>query len=184
MSSAARLEETTYTIDDIEALPDGQRAELIDGELYMMSPPLTNHQRILTEMVVTISNYIKSKKGKCEVIPAPFGVYLFADSSTFVEPDISVICDPVKVTEKGCIGAPDWIIEIVSPSSKTMDYFIKLQKYREAGVKEYWIVNPEEQTVLVYFFAEEPIIEHHSFNDSIRVRIYEDFQIDFSQLKM
>jgi Uma2 family endonuclease len=183
MSSAVKIEEDLYTVEDIEALPEGQRAELIDGQLYMMAPPLTSHQRILNQINNTIFNYIKSQNGKCEVIPAPFGVYLFADSSTFVEPDISVICDPVKVTEKGCIGAPDWIIEITSPSSKTMDYFIKLQKYRDAGVKEYWIVNPEEQMVLSYFFAEEPVIAQHSFKDKIKVHIYEDFQIDFNQLK-
>jgi Uma2 family endonuclease len=184
MSSAFKIDEDQYTIEDIEALPEGQRAELIDGQLYMMAPPLAQHQMILSYLNYTIFDYIKSKKGKCKVIPAPFGVYLFADSSAFVEPDISVICDPVKVSEKGCIGAPDWIIEITSPSSITMDYFIKLQKYRDSGVREYWIVNPEEQTVLSYFFSEEPIIEQRSFKDTIKVHIYEDFQIDFSQLRI
>ena len=138
------LKEETYTIDDIYALPDGERAELIDGHMYMMAPPSRKHQRISTRLVSIIDRYIEEHKGKCEVYAAPFAVYLDERSNTYVEPDISVICDPDKLDDRGCKGAPDWIIEIVSPASKKMDYLLKLLKYRFAGVKEDWIVDPAD----------------------------------------
>lgn len=131
-----------YTIDDIYMLPDGQRAELIDGQLYMMAPPTRRHQQILLSISRKIADHIDRHHGSCEVDIAPFAVFLNEDDKNYVEPDISVICSPDKLTDKGCIGAPDWIIEIVSPGSRRMDYYTKLFKYRTAGVREYWIVNP------------------------------------------
>ncbi len=134
-----------YTVDDIYALPDGERAELIDGQIYYMAPPNTKHQRISGRLYQAIANYIDSKNGECEIFAAPFAVFLNKNSNNnYVEPDISVICDKDKITEKGCYGAPDWIIEIVSPGSRRMDYYIKLFQYRTAGVKEYWIVDYEK----------------------------------------
>ena len=112
----------TYTIDDIYALPDGQRAELIDGQLYMMAPPTRKHQQILLSVSRKIADYIDKNNGSCEVDIAPFAVFLNADDKNYVEPDISVVCSSEKLTDKGCIGAPDWIIEIVSPGSRRMDY--------------------------------------------------------------
>ena len=134
--------EKLYTIEDIYALPDGTRAELIDGEMYMMAPPGRRHQDISMNVSTSINRYIKDKNGNCKVYAAPFAVFLNEDDRTYVEPDISVICDESKLDERGCNGAPDWIVEIVSPGSKRMDYFIKLFQYRTAGVKEYWIVDP------------------------------------------
>lgn len=142
-----------YTIADIEALPEGERAELIDGELFWMEAPTWTHQDILMQLSFEISLYIRGKKGKCRVLPAPFAVYIKKDKRNYVEPDISVICDEEKKSEKGCQGAPDWMIEIVSPSSKKMDYERKVKLYREAGAREYWIVDPEAETVAVYDFA-------------------------------
>ena len=124
--------EDIYTTADIYALPDGERAELIDGQIYDMAPPSRTHQRITGEIYAEIRNYIKQNNGKCEVYLAPFAVFLNEDDRTYVEPDISVICDSDKLNEKGCNGAPDWIIEIVSPSSQRMDYMTKLFKYRTA----------------------------------------------------
>ena len=137
----ALSKEESYTIEDIYALPDGERAELIDGHIYYMALPTYKHQKLVMELSATIRNYIKQHKGTCEVIPAPFAVYLDEASNTYVEPDISVICDKNKLDDNGCNGAPDWIIEIVSPSSKKMDYLLKLFKYRSAGIREYWIVD-------------------------------------------
>lgn len=173
----------THTIDDIYALPEGQRAELIDGQIYSMAPPSFLHQRLVSEFTQAIGQYIKSNNGPCIVLPAPFAVFLNNDDKTYVEPDISVICDHNKLDDKGCNGSPDWIIEIVSPSSIRMDYFTKLFKYRTAGVREYWIVNPEKQQVLVYDFAGEG--EHtntYSFTDTIQVGIYDDLLINVSDL--
>ena len=109
-------------------------------------------------------------------------MFPFADDSKYLEPDISVICDTNKLNDRGCNGAPDWIIEIVSPSSRPMDYYTKLSLYRSAGVKEYWIVDPMKQIILVYDMehAVAPVI--YSFSDKIKATIYEDFYINFSDI--
>ncbi len=177
----ALAQERIYTIDDIYALPDGERAELIDGQIYYMAPPSRKHQRIVGELFATIHNYINSNNGKCEVDIAPFAVFLNEDDKNYVEPDISVICSPDKLTDKGCVGAPDWILEIVSPSSRQMDYMTKLFKYRTAGVKEYWIVDPDKSRVSVYNFVRNEIDEY-SFTDDIPSCIYPELTINLSSL--
>lgn len=126
-----------YTIDDIYALPEGIRVELIDGQIYDISPPSTKHQVISMALCTIINTYIAKNKGKCKVLAAPFSVFLNKNNTNYVEPDISVICDKDKIDDKGCHGAPDFIIEIVSPSSRRMDYSIKQFKYCDAGVKQY-----------------------------------------------
>lgn len=168
-----------YTIDDIYNLPDGQRAELIDGELYMMATPTRIHQRLVMELSFRIRDYIGSNSGDCEVYPSPFAVFLNADNEIYLEPDISVICDKNKLTDEGCKGAPDWIIEIVSPPSRPMDYNKKLLKYGTAGVREYWIVDSMKQMIMVYNF-EHNTFEQYSFSDKVKAGIYEDFEIDFA----
>ena len=168
----ALKKEEVYTIEDIYALPNGERAELIDGKIYYMAPPNTKHQRLVHFFDREIGNYIQSKHGECEVFPAPFAVFLNENDINYVEPDISVICDKNKISDKGCHGAPDWIIEIVSPSSKQMDYYKKLFKYRTAGVREYWVVDPEKELVTIYSF-EKDSMEEYSFDKDIPVGIYE-----------
>lgn len=172
----ALRKEEIYTIEDIYALPDGERAELIDGRIYYMAPPNTRHQRLVHFFDREIGNYIQSHDGECEVLPSPFAVFLNKDNANYVEPDISVICDKNKITEKGCNGAPDWIIEIVSPSSRQMDYYNKLFKYHTAGVREYWVVDPEKEIVMVYNFEGDNMKEY-SFGDDVSVGIYEEFSI-------
>ena len=176
------LKKSNYTIEDIYALPDGERAELIDGDLYMMSPPGRIHQELVYQLGRKIGDYIDSKHGECKVYPAPFAVFLNADSHTYVEPDLSVICDKDKLDDRGCNGAPDWVIEIVSPSSQRMDYIVKLFKYRDAGVREYWIVNPAKQIVQTYSFDETETSDLFSFDEDIPVRIYEGFHINIAEL--
>lgn len=178
----ALAQERTYTTDDIYALPDGQRAELIDGQMYMMAPPMRLHQKLITEFVSAIHQYIKNHNGGCEVYPAPFAVFLNKDNRNYVEPDISVICDKGKLDERGCNGAPDWIIEITSPSNAENDYNIKLFKYRTAGVREYWIVNPHTQTVTVFDFEKGKKSNQYNFNDNVPVCIYEDLNITITDL--
>lgn len=168
--------EVEYTIEDIYALPDGERAELIDGQIYYMAPPSTAHQRLVHFFDREIGNYVRAKKGECEVFPAPFAVFLSESSKNYVEPDISVICDKNKITENGCQGAPDWIIEIVSPSSRRMDYYKKLLKYRTAGVREYWVVDQDRNLVTVYNF-EADNMEEYLFGEAVPVGIYEEFSI-------
>lgn len=177
----ALAQEKIYTIDDIYALPDGERAELIDSQIYYMAPPTRKHQTIARELFSSINSYIKSNGGSCEPFFAPFAVFLNENDKTYVEPDICVICDPDKLNDKGCIGAPDWIIEIVSPGSRSMDYYKKLFKYRTAGVREYWIVDHERKLVTVYNFQNDSAA-NYSFSDNIPVGIYSGFSIDFSML--
>ena len=174
-------QEQIYTTDDIYALPDGERAELIDGHIYYMAPPSRRHQLIAGELFTIINTYIKSKGGSCEPYIAPFAVFLNGDDKNYVEPDISVICDKSKLTDKGCTGAPDWIIEVVSPGSRRMDYYTKLFKYRTSGVREYWIVDPEKNRVTVYDLEHEDVNEY-TFEDTVNVCIYSDLSINFHHL--
>lgn len=174
-------EQRIYTTEDIYNLPEGQRAELVDGQLYMVAPPSRKHQEIAGELFAVIRDYIRRRKGNCRPYIAPFAVFLNEDNRNYVEPDISVICDKDKLTDRGCNGAPDWVIEVVSVGSQRMDYMIKLFKYRTAGVKEYWIVDPKDQTISVYDFANDNMCKY-TFSDVVRVGIYEDFEIDFSSL--
>lgn len=182
MDASARESEYN-TIEDIYALPNGQRAELIDGRLYMMATPSMIHQRLIMKISYQVEDYIRRNSGECEVFPAPFAVFLNADDKTYLEPDISVICDKSKLTEEGCNGAPDWIIEIVSPSSKQRDYIKKMIQYNMAGVREYWIVDNDKDRIMVYNF-EHDAMEEYSFSDHVKAGIYEDFEIDFSGIKL
>ena len=174
--------EQTYTSEDYWNLPDGQRAELIDGQLYDMVPPSRLHQRLSTKLVSILDRYISENNGACEVYSAPFAVNLNADDKTYVEPDISVICDPDKLTDRGCEGAPDMVIEIVSPSSRRMDYSIKNTLYSEAGVREYWIVDPAKERVTIYHYEEDDAPTIALFNTPIKVGIYDDLVITISDL--
>ena len=172
-----------YTEEDYYSLPENMRAELIDGDLiYNQAAPSRKHQTILGSLFVSISKYIDSKAGFCHVYPAPFAVKLWEDRNTIVEPDISVICDKDKLTDRGCTGAPDWIIEIVSPSNPGNDYVMKLNLYADAGVREYWIVDPTKSSVFVYYLEKANFkAEAYTFNDKIKVNIYEDLYINFSE---
>jgi Uma2 family endonuclease len=174
-----------YTIEDIYALPEGRRAELIDGQIYDMAPPSRIHQEALLFLTRKIADYIDSKGGLCKIYPAPFAVFLNKDNINYVEPDISVICDKNKLDDKGCNGAPDWIIEITWPGNPAHDYIAKLSKYKAAGVREYWIVDPMKEMTLVYYFENDNFgVNPYTFKDSIKVNIYDDLHIDFTKLHL
>lgn len=175
-------ESNTYTIEDIYALPEGKRAELIDGQIYDMAPPSYQHQRLVMELSATLRNHIKSKGGPCEVLPAPFAVFIKEDDTNYVEPNISVICDKDKISNRGCEGAPDFVIEIVSPSSRKMDYSLKNALYSDADVREYWIVDPARERTTVYRYEEDvaPIII--PFDNYVKVGIYGDLKICIADL--
>ncbi|HHV12812.1 MAG TPA: Uma2 family endonuclease [Clostridiales bacterium] len=174
-----------YTEADYYKLPEDVRAELIDGQIYYQAAPSRAHQEILMELSGTIRNYIRSKSGSCKVYPAPFAVKLKEDRKTIVEPDISVICDKNKLTDKGCTGAPDWIIEIVSSGNSSHDYIRKLNLYSDAGVREYWIINPMKQTIFVYHLEETKFeVNSYTFQDKIKANIYDDLYIDFQDIEI
>ena len=172
---------TNYTAADYYAMTEEERIELIEGVIYDQASPNRRHQDISGLLFRRIADYIDAKGGKCRVYPAPFDVQLSED--TVVVPDISVICDPDKLTKQGCNGAPDWIIEIVSPNNAKRDYLQKLLIYNRAGVREYWIVDPEDESILVYdLTGEKMIAQTYSMTDTVKVGIYEDLVIDFADI--
>ena len=162
------------TAEDYWNLPEGERAELIDGQLYALASPSRIHQEIIIELTYHFQHYIKSNKGNCKIYAAPFAVNLNANDQTFVEPDISVI--------RGCEGAPDLVIEVVSPSSRRMDYIRKMALYADAGVREYWIVDPATEQTTLYRFEETDAPAIIPFNQDIPVGIYENLQINIADL--
>ena len=172
-----QLKEKVFTSKDYWELPEGERAELIGGRLYAMAPPNRIHQKLLNELCNVLTNYVKAKGGVCEVYPAPFAVDLGADDKEWVEPDISVICDRKKLTERGCEGAPDFIIEITSPSSRKMDYTTKNALYAVAGVREYWIVDTAKERTTVYRYEEDAAPVVVPFGQDLTVGIYGDLTV-------
>lgn len=177
-----------YTIEDYENLPESVHAELIGGQMYYRSTPNRMHQEVLSFLLCTIADYIDSNGNPSEVYPGPFAVKLFIDRDDTVEPDISVICDPEKLTDRGCTGAPDWIIEIISPGNPEYDYVRKLNLYLDAGVREYWIVDPRDRKILVYYLqnehTEDFTVRPYTFQDKVKVNIYKDLCIDFNDLNL
>lgn len=173
-----------YTVNDIIALPDGERAELIDGEMFMMASPKTIHQSIVMWISAEIFNFIKGRKGKCRVFSPSVGVFIKKDQKNYVEPDITVICDRNKLDDQGCHGAPEWVLEVVSPSSAVMDYKRKTKLYMEAGVREYWIIDSDREKVTVYLFeeGETESCTEYSFQKTIASTVIKGLEINFAQM--
>jgi Uma2 family endonuclease len=187
------LDHKTYTYADYLTFTEDQPVEIIDGRIIAMSPaPSRIHQKIIMEVSAEIRNYIKSNNGPCEVYPAPFDVILKTDdedmsnSKNIVQPDISVICDKNKLTDKGCIGSPDMIVEVVSAFNPSNDYIKKLNLYNIYKVKEYWIVNPMKKNILVYTLTDTgyDMPSVYTFNDKVKVGIYENLEIDFNSIDL
>ena len=157
------------SLEQYEALPENVRAEVFDGQIYYMASPSQIHQTILTELLVSIRNYLRKKGGDCQVFPAPFDVKLSDRPLNIVQPDLMVVCDKDKLDGKRCNGAPDFIIEIVSPGNPSDDYIRKLYHYQNAGVREYWIVDPRTEKVIVYHL-EQPDFQmaSYTFQDKIQ----------------
>lgn len=176
------LKNDHYTSEDYWNLPEEERAELINGKFYDMAPPSRIHQKLVMELSATIREYIKKNHGSCEVYPAPFAVNLDADDKDWVEPDVSVICDPNKLTDRGCSGAPDLIFEIVSPASRKMDYSLKNMIYSQADVREYWIVDPAKEKVVVYCYENDSDPCLYSFDADVPVGIYPGLTIRIRDL--
>lgn len=178
--SAAKKE---FTIDDYYALPDDQRIELIDGEFYNMATPSIAHQIILGELYSAFKKCVSENHPECTVLFAPFDVQLDQDDYTMVQPDLLVFCERNNIRKNLYYGAPDFVLEILSPSTRSIDMFTKLNKYRFAGVKEYWIVDPKNRCVMTYDLAAEEHPERYNFDDEIPVGISEGkCIIDFAQI--
>ena len=172
-----------YTIDDYRALPDEQRVELIDGYFYDMASPTFGHQSIGGEIHRQIANYIMELGGNCRPFIAPVDVQLDCDERTMVQPDVGIVCDTSKIKRFGIYGAPDFVVEVVSSSTKKKDYALKLSKYMEAGVREYWILDFAQEKVLVYFFESDVYPVIYGFDKPVPVNIYNgELKIDFTNI--
>ena len=178
-----------YTLADCLAWEEGTRGEIIDGEAVMMAPPSTAHQLISMELARQLANFLEGRK--CRVLPAPFAVRLFEragdkpeDVQTVVEPDISVVCDSAKLDKYGCRGAPDLVVEVLSPSTQRHDRLVKLDLYQRAGVREYWIVSPEEQTVQVLLLRGGLLLPHELYGpeDIAKVNVLEGCFVELSKV--
>lgn len=170
------------TIEQYEALPEDRRAEVFDGVIYDMASPSRIHQALITDLITTIHSYIQQKRGDCAVFPAPFDVVLSKKPLTIVQPDIMIVCDKDKLDEQRCNGAPDFIIEIVSPGNPSDDYIKKAYYYKNYGVREYWIVDPQRKTVTVNYFEKNMLSIQHSFESAIKINIYDDLYINFADI--
>ena len=175
-----------YTYADYLKWTDGERWELIDSIAYNMTPaPSRRHQEILGELYRQLSNYLVGKD--CKVYPAPFDVRLPQEAeneegtTTVVQPDIVVVCDPVKLDNRGCKGAPDLVVEILSPETAKKDLTTKLTLYERVGVKEYWIVHPTDKTVMIFELSQDGKYgrpQTYGEGDQIPVRTLIDLTID------
>lgn len=164
----------SFTIDDYRALPDEKRVELIDGCFYDLAAPTTIHQSIAFEVCRQIANFILGHNGSCKPFMSPVDVQLDCDEKTMIQPDVAVICDADKIQKWGVFGAPDFILEVLSPSTRRKDCVKKLNKYETAGVREYWMIDPDRQKVITYFFEGEDYPTVYGFDQKVPVRIYEE----------
>lgn len=175
-----------YTLEDYYALPDDRRAELIDGVIYDMASPTVIHQAFMMHIWRQLDDFIYENGGDCAALTAPLDVQLDRDDRTMVQPDILVVCDGDRdrIRKSGICGAPDMVIEILSPATKNRDIYIKGRKYQEAGVREYWMIHTDKQRVVAFHDLQEsdiPVV--YTFQDSIPVHIWEDrCLVDFPQI--
>ena len=183
-------QENRLTFADVLAWPEDERAELIAGVPVNMAPPSRAHQKIVVELARQLANYLEGKR--CEVYAAPFAVRLFEragdrpeDVDTMVEPDLAVVCDPEKLDDRGCKGAPDLIVEVLSPSTQRHDRLTKYNLYERAGVREYWIVSPEERTVQVSVLQADGryrVVELYTSGDVAKVNVLEGCFLELSKV--
>lgn len=184
---ALAREKQDYTLADVLTWEEQERIELIDGYPVMMAPPARRHQKAVSEINRQLGNFLQGKK--CEVYPAPFGVRLFEKSGdrpedvyTMVEPDITVVCDQDKLDDIGCKGAPDLVMEVLSPSTQRHDRFTKFKLYQRAGVREYWLVDPDAKSAQVFLLEDGrySAVDYGEAGDCLQVKVLEDCTIDLS----
>ncbi len=176
-----------YSYLDYKDWPTDNHWELIEGVPFAMVPaPSTEHQLISGNLFFTIKGHLKSSKKDCIVFYSPYNVLLPEEGeseencSTVVQPDLLVVCDRTKIKEKYCVGAPDWIVEISSPSSPSMDYVKKLHLYEKHGVREYWIINPQKKQIMIFRLKENgeyDVPEIYIESGVVKVSIFEGFEI-------
>ena len=189
MIYACSRKKEQYTFADFIAWDEGERIEIINGETFMMVTPSSDHQVISMEISRQLANFLEGMR--CKVYPAPFAVRLFErdgdspeDVDTVVEPDISVVCDRSKIDKRGCKGAPDLIVEILSPSTRRHDRLVKLNLYQRAGVREYWIVDPDNKSVQVFMLDGGALKIHEDYGreNVAKVNVFDGCFIELSKV--
>ena len=182
-SAVSEKKQGEYTLEDYYALPEDHRAELIDGVLYDMTSPTTTHQTIALQISHQMLMQCDDHEG-CEVYISPVDVQLDCDDRTMVQPDVVILCDGDKDVNRCIYGAPDFVLEVLSPSTRSRDLIIKLNKYWHAGCREYWIVDPEDRTVTVYDFDHDRMAIRYTFDDTVPVAISEGkCAVDFAKIQ-
>lgn len=172
-----------YTLDDYYQIPDEYRVELIDGVIYDMSAPTSAHQLITGIIHARLLAYVSEKKGKCLPIVSPIDVQLDCDTKTMIQPDVVIVCDRNKVINRCVYGAPDFVLEVLSPFTRKKDTVTKLGKYIDAGVREYWMIDPDKKMVLVYDFEHDNYPAIYGFDSKVPVAIWDnDCEIDFQEV--
>ena len=172
-----------YTLEDYYAIPEERRVELIDGTIYDMGSPSMIHQILCGEISRILREFILEKKGQCIVLQAPADVQLDCDDRTMLQPDIFVVCDRGKLFRSHLYGTPDLVIEVLSGATRKKDMGIKLGKYANAGVREYWLVDPDGKKIVVYDLEREKLPVIYGFEDSVSVRIFDgECEIDFAKI--
>ena len=161
-----------YTIEDYFSLPEEKRAELIDGVFYDMASTSVIHQLIAGQIFVQLNVFLRKKKASCVPCIAPVDVQLDCDDRTMVQPDVLVVCDREKIRKSGIFGAPDFVAEILSKTTRRKDMVVKLAKYAQAGVREYWLIDPDKQNVLVYDLKNMEFPSIYGFDAKIPVTIF------------
>ena len=184
ISKASAKKQGEYTLADYYAIPDERRVELIDGVIYDMTAPKPVHQAVVGFFHITIANYIRSQKGKCRVWLSPFDVQLDCDDRTMLEPDLVILCDGSKMRGFGLYGAPDFVLEVLSNSTRRKDMFLKAGKYENAGVREYWIVDPVNKKLIIYNYMDPNLVPQvFPLQGQKGLAIYDDrLQIDLDAL--
>ena len=162
-----------FTVEDLEKLPEDKRYELIDGILFDMSDgPTYGHQVVAMEILFQCREFIRRNGGKCRTMTAPFSVHLDRDNRTSVQPDVMILCRDEDLNYHNYQGAPDFVVEVLSPSTRRKDMTLKLRKYEAAGVREYWMIDVEKEKVIVHVYGEEPDVWIYGFDQPIPVWIF------------
>ena len=181
---SAEKKKTSYTMDDYWRISEIRRVELIDGQIYDMASPSINHQTIVMDIFLQLMKNKNECNKDCYVFASPATVQLDADDRTGLQPDVLVVCDKDKVNSKTIFGAPDFVLEVVSPGNRSYDMNFKLHKYSDAGCKEYWIVDYERNQILKYDFTQDTLIEIFTFDDKVPVAISGNkCAVDFKRIK-
>lgn len=183
MTVARQYREERMTLEEYRNLPEHERVEVIEGVVYDLAAPSPAHQETALEMAPQLRNYLKGKT--CKVFMAPLDVFLEEDlRPTVVQPDVLVVCDPKKIQKNGCHGAPDMILEVISPSTAGHDMITKMELYRKCGVREYWVVDPERQLVQVYLLMDSmyALSGVYDRTGKVKVSVLDDCIIDMESV--